>query len=219
MAPPQMSVIRRRLQSIGFATTGNSPLRASKLGVRIVVDPFGFCSSNKDLSDAILPVLSELHGTEPAKVAYKVLRDSYFASQRRGNKLLVRFTPRLESESHWEELRAKGSCALTPDERAVYSTVLSSGTSLTPLVTDFPVEGSAVRRIGSRQYYYSRLEPAVAASTLRGMGSIDERNTYLPRGSVLSLTPASLPKKELRSLFEELGDWCFFSLKQTRQKV
>ncbi len=213
LMPWQIATIRHRLESIGFRTTGNNPMRAFKAGVRILVDPSGLCSSNQDLSDAIAPALPDILTFEPKKVSLGVLRDSYFASERRGDKLLLRLSPRLESKSYWSELRSAGSSALTPDERAVYSAVLSSRTALTPLVTDFPVEGSVVRRIGRGQYYDSWLKPAEAASTLRGMGSTKARNTYLPRNSILSLSPAPLPKKELLGLFDKLGEWCFFSLR------
>jgi hypothetical protein len=213
MVPRQMEVLRQRLESLGFAASGNSPLRASRQGVKIFVNSSGLCSSNEDLSDVVAPALPEILALEGTRVPFKVLRDLYFASERRGDKLLLRLSPRLESESYWDELRSTGDCALAPDERVVYSRVLSLRTSLTPLVTDFPVEGSAIRRIGRRQYYDSRLEPAEAASTLRGIGSVRERNTYLPRHSILSLSPASLSTEALRSVFEELGDWCFLSLK------
>jgi len=188
-------------------------LKASKAGVRIVADPSGLCSSNEDLSDAIVPVLPEILASEPTKVSFRALRTSYFASERRGDELLLRLTPRLESESYWDELRSLGSCALTPDERAVYSAVLSSRTSLTPLVTDFPVEGAIVRRIDRRQYYESMIKPSEAASALRGIGSTKERNAYLPRDSFLSLSTTFLPKKELFGLFDRLGEWCFLSLR------
>lgn len=219
MVPRQMETMRQRLESIGFATKGSSPLRASKGGLRILVDPSGFCSSEQDLSDAIAPAMPAILASKPAKVSFRALRRLYFASENRGKGLLLRLSPRLESESYWDELRATGSCALTPDERTVYSTLLSSSTSLTPLVTDFPVEGSVVRRIGRRQYYDSRLEPAEAGSTLRGIGTAQERNSYLPRDSILSLNPARLPKGELLEVFEESGDWCFFSPRLTRQKL
>ena len=136
----------------------------------------------------------------------------YFASERRGDGLLLRLRPRLESRARWDQLRSEGSCALTPDEKAVYAAVLSFPESLPPLVTDFPVEGSVVRRIGRRQYYESELRPREAASTLRGMWSVGERNTYLPRDSILHFVPARLPKEMLRGVFGRLGDWCFFSL-------
>ena len=219
LVPQQMATMRRRLESIGFTTGGNNPLRASKGGLRILVNPAGLCSSEHDLSDAIAPALPAILASEPTRVSFRTLQRSYFASESRGKRLLLRLSPRLESESCWDELRTTGSCALMPDERAVYSALLSSSTSLTPLVTDFPVEGSVVRRIGRRQYYDSRLDPAEAASTLRGIGPANERNTYLPRNSILSLSPAKLPKDELFDVFEGLGDWCFFSPRQTRQKL
>lgn len=213
MVPRQMQTMRRRLESIGFTTTAGSLLRASRASVRILVDPSGLCTSNEDLTDAIAPTLPEILDSRPSAVSFRVLRESYLASERRGNSLLLRLSPRLETESYWDELRSEGTCALTPDEKAIYSVVLSSRTSLTPLVTDFPTEGSVVRRIGHRQFYDSRLEPAEAASTLRGLGPAQERNAYLPRDSILSLSPAPLPTDELLDLFEGLGDWCFLSLK------
>lgn len=212
MVPRQMATIRQRLESIGFTTAPGNPLRASKSGARILVDPSGLCTSNEDLTDAIAPTLPEVLDSKPGVVSFKALRESYFASERRGNLLLLRLSPRLETESYWDELRSNGSCALAPDERAVYSAVLSSQASLTPLVTDFPIEGSVIRRIGHRQFYDSKLEPTEAASTLRGLGPAQERNTYLPRDSILSLGPARLPRTELIGLFERLGDWCFLSL-------
>jgi len=188
-------------------------MKASKSGVRIMVDRRGICSSNEDLSDFVAPAVPEILALAQARVSFSELRNMYFASETRGSALLLRLSPRLETQSFWEELRSMGSCALTPDERLVYSILLSSLVSLDPLVTDFPVEGSAVRRINGRQYYDSILEPAEAASTLRGMGSTQERSTYLPRNSLLSFSPASLPKEELRRAFGELGDWCFLSLR------
>lgn len=212
MVPQQMDTLRRRFESIGFATAGINPLKASKAGTKILVDLRGLCTSNADLSDVIAPALPEILACKPARVPFRTLRDAYFASEKRGDRVLLRLSPRLESESYWDELRSTGSCALTPDERVVYSAVLTTRASLTPLVTDFPAEGSAVRRIGRRQYYDSRLEPKEAASTLRGFGPAQERNAYLPRDSLLSFDQPSLPKEELLGAFEALGDWCFFIL-------
>jgi len=219
MVPGQMEVVRRRLESLGFATYGRDSIRASKRATKIVVGSSGLASSNEDLSDAIAPVLPEVLACRPNKVDIGNLMRAYFASEKRGGRLVVRVSPRLESESYWDELRSKGSCALTPDERVVYTAMLSSRATATPLVTDFPTEGSAVKRIGRKQYYASRLEPHEAASTLRGLGSLDEKNTYLPRNSLLSLNPASVPKKELGGAFRDLGDWCYLKLGRARQKL
>lgn len=209
MTPRQMKLIRRRLESIGFRLNGNGKLRATRRDMTILVDSSGLCTSNKDLSDAMAPVVPEIIGCSTKQVSRRVLRESYFSSERRGDEMLIRLSPRLESESYWDELRASGSCALTPDERAVYATLLSSFLSPVTLLTDFPVQGCLVKRIGRRQYYESGVGPSVAASTLRGMRSKNQRNSYLPRDSILRLrSPA--PRGELvKGLFEGLGDWCF----------
>lgn len=213
MLPGQVKTIRRRLESIGFRTEGDNPLRASKRGTRILVHQWGLCSSNEDLSDAIAPALPELLELEHGRVPLWVLRESYFASECRPGALLLRLKPRLEAERFWDGLRSQGTCALTPDERAVYAAVLSWRALSTPLVTDFPVEGSVVKRIGHRQYYDSRLEPREAAFTLRGIGPSRERNTYLPRNSLLRLSPSPLPERRLLALLGEPNDWCLLSLR------
>lgn len=213
MSPRQMGAMRQRLESIGFTVTGEDSLKASNAGARIRVESSGLCSSNADLSDAIAPALPEILAFKPTKATFSGLRGKYFSSETKGDDLLLRLAPRLEAQAFWDELRSTGSCALTPDERLVYSVLLSSRTTLRPLVTDFPVEGSTVRRLGRRQYYDSMLDPAQAASTLRGMGASQERNTYLPRASILVLRPGTLPTEELRGTFEELGDWCSVSLR------
>lgn len=219
LTPTQMMMLQRRFESLGFTAAGTRQLRASKARTRISVEQAGVCTSNEDVSDVLAPVLPEILASPREEVPFGVVRDSYFTSQRIGGKLLFRLTPRLESELFWDELRQKGSCALMPDERAVYSAILSSCASLSSLVTDFPVEGSAVRLIGKRQYYDSKLGPAEAGSTLRGIGTKGARNTYLPRNSMLVLDSGLQLKKELAALFRELGDWCFLSLRKPRQKL
>ena len=211
MAPRQITTVHKRFESIGFKVTESNPLRASKARAWIRVDASGLCSSNEDPSNVLAPAIPDVLACEKRKVSFSVLRDSYFASEKRGNKLLLRLSPRLESQSYWNELRSTGSCALTPDERAVYSAVLASRASPAPLVTDFPVKGSKIRRMGRRQYYKSMLEPAEAVHTLRGMDSTGERNAYLPRDSILSPSPGRIPKEELASLFERLDEWCFLT--------
>jgi hypothetical protein len=211
MAPLQVAAMRRRLESIGFKVVGSGTLNATKGTTKIVVDPKGVCSSNEDLSDAITPALPEVLALEAEAVPFRVLRSAYFTTERRGSTSILRFSPRLEYESYWEELRSLGSCALTPDEKLVYSGVLSLGALLTPLVTDFPIEGSAVRRIGRRQYYSTMLAPRMAASSLRMIGPRAERNTYLPRDSIVTFGQALPPEKKLRGLFHELGRWCFLA--------
>lgn len=208
-----MTAIRKRIESIGFKATATAPLRMSKAGARIGIYPSGLCTSNEDLTDAIAPVLPVLLSYERKTVSMQSLMGLYLASERRGGKVLLRLTPRLESKSHWDELRSGGSCGLTPDEKEVFSTILRSMDSLPPLLTDFPAEGSVVRRFGRRQYYSTNLEPAEAALTLREIWSRMERNSYLPRDSLLFLGSSALPRRELMSVFSDLGDWCFLSLR------
>ena len=184
-------------------------MKASRPGARLIVERRGLCSSNADMTDYVAPVLPEVLGCPPEKVSLRALCVAYFRWEQRGKASFIRFSPRLEYGLAWDELRSKGDCALTPDERSIYSSILSARPSLSPIVTDFPLEGSDIRRVGHRQYYQSRPSPSEAASTLRGIGSRGERNSYLPRGSTVSLGLPVPSTSELLGLFRALGDWCF----------
>jgi len=211
LTPDQMKTIRRRLKLIGFKTSQLGVLKAAAGATRIIVNPRGLSSSNRDMTDVIAPVIPELLSAGRRTVSSRTLRNEYFVAARQDGALVVRLSPRLESSSPWEQLRAADSCALTPDEHAVYSALLSSSEVTTPLVTDFPTRHSRVRRIGRRQYYDSRPSPSEAASTLRQIGSRGVRNTYLPKSAVIRLTSVSPARDWASEVFRELGDWCFFS--------
>jgi hypothetical protein len=211
MTPRQMRLIRERLESIGFRTALKNTLRATKAGVTIVVDPSGLCWSNEALSDAIAPVVPEMLRCDKKTVSHRALRGLYFASERHGQELHLRLSPRMEFDSLWDELRATGACALTPDEKRVYSALLSRSPTDTPLLTDFPVQGCVVRRIGRREYYDSKLEPSEAASSLRVLGSKGERNSYLPRDSLLALQSTALREETMGGFLDDLSEWCFMS--------
>ncbi len=108
---------------------------------------------------------------------------------------------------------------MTPDEEAVYSSLLSFSRDSIPAVTDFPTPGCAVRRIGQRQYYDSDLKPIEFVSTLRGLETSGERNTYLPRDALVRLPSSALSPKPSRDPFAGLGEWCFLSHAKARQKL
>ncbi|MDV3292895.1 MAG: hypothetical protein LYZ70_01335 [Nitrososphaerales archaeon] len=219
MTRRQVAIIRGRLKALGFKTLQSTTLGATKNGTRIDVNPVGFCRSNRDMSDVIAPVVPEILACEQELVSLLALQRVYFASQRHANEFSLRLTPRLESGPLWEELRAAGACALMPDEQVVYSSLLSSSRNSFAVVTDFPTSGCVVRRIGRRQYYDSALGPTELASTLRGLESHGQRNTYLPRDALVRLRSSALPPKALRDLFGGLGEWCFLSVARTRQKL
>lgn len=219
MTRRQVAVVRGRLTSLGFKTIQSATLKATRSGWRIELNPAGFCRSNRDMSDVIAPVVPEILDCARESVSPLLLRRAYFASQRRGSEVSLHLTPRLESGPLWETLRAAGSCALTPDEQAVYSSLLSFSYSGFAMVTDFPTPGCAVRRIGRRQYYDSILEPAEIASTLRGLESHGQRNTYLPRDALIRLRSATLLPETSRDPFDGLGEWCFLSVARIRQKL
>lgn len=219
MTPGQVALIRGRLSSLGFKTFQASTLTATKSSTRIDVNPAGFCRSNRDMSDVIAPVVPEILDCAPEPVSRTAIRSAYFASQRSGGDVSVHLSPCLESGPLWEELRATGACALTPDEQVVYSSLLSFSRREFSALTDFPTPSSRVRRIGSRQYYDSVLEPTEVVSTLRGLESNAPRNSYLPRDAIVRLQSSELPPDSSRGLFEGLGEWCFLSHAKARQKL
>lgn len=216
---PQLSVIDNRLRSLSFRTSNTDLLRAAKGEATLTVDPRGLCWSNRDMADVIIPAIPELLSVRKEFASLRTMGNSYFEATKQGKSVLLRLAPRMESSSLWQGLRAAGLCALTPDEHAVYSLLLSSSSLASPLPTDFPTEGSTVIRIGRRQYYSTRIDAPEAASTLRDVGARGPRNTYLPRRSFLSLSSFRIPKRDLRRTFEGLGEWCFFTPRAVPRKL
>lgn len=207
----QISLIDSRLRALSFRSSNKTLLRAAKGEATLTVDPRGLCWSNRDMADVIVPAIPDLLSMPKKSASLRGMGYSYFETMREGKGVLLRLAPRMESSSLWEGLRAAGSCALTPDEHAVYTLLLSNSSLASPLPTDFPTEESTVIRIGRKQYYSSRIDASEAASTLETVGARGPRNTYLPRSSFLSLSSLRIPSQALRRTFEGLGEWCFFT--------
>ncbi len=206
----QTDVVASRLVSVGFRLSRAMPLKAAKGDMTVTVLASGLCWSNRDITDLLAPVIPKILSSEKEVVPLAVIQDSYLRIQRQGEGALLRLSPRIESSSLWEQLRASDSCALTPDEKEVYATILATTKTEASLLTDFPTHGSRVARIGQRQYYETRLDAAEAASTLRGTESKGQRNAYLPRDSMLRFERGPSPAA-MRGLFEDLGEWSYLS--------
>jgi hypothetical protein len=215
----QVSIIDNRLSALGFKSSNTDLLRAAKGVATLTVDPRGLCWSNRDMADVIIPTIPELLSVRKEFASLRRMGQAYFEAKKQGKGFLLRLAPRMESSSLWQGLRAAGSCALTPDEDAVYSLLLSSSSLASPLPTDFPTEGSTVIRIGRKQYYSTRIDASEAASTLRDVEARGPRNTYLPRSSFLSLSSFRIPRRALRRTFEGLGEWCFFTPRAVPRKL
>lgn len=211
----QVEIIRERLESLGFKTAGYFAIRAERKGTVVHVRPSGLCWSSSDPTDVIAPVVPRLLSAKKENVTPEELEGYYFTPKESSGLVRLNLKPRIESSALWDQLRARGLCGLTPDEHTVYKSLLESGGGECRLLTDFPVEGSVMRRKGRKVYFDSSLEPEEAASTLRVVGLTQERNSYLPRDSLLEFGALGLSqdkkKERQRRVFADLGEWCYFT--------
>lgn len=209
--PGQMGLLRERFRNIGYGVTYDGHLKArSREGV-VHIDPSGLCWSGSDPADAVLPAVPSLLALPKETTTARALARLYYAGVGRRRSLQeYRLLPRIESGPPWAKLRSLGYCGLAPDEHLLASAMLRRSGCRNSLLTDFPVEGSAVRRYGRRNYFVSDLPPSEASSSLRAIGDSKTRNAYLPRDGVLRLAGPLLRPAELSGVFEELGEWCSF---------
>lgn len=206
MNAAQMAKVRQRLAFLGFRTSGGSPMRAAKGDWLAGVSPAGFCWSSRNLADLVGPALPGILATPKEPRPKDFVRGLYFdRGQEPG---LFRVKPRMESSVLWRELRAKGECALSPDERAVFGGLLSRTGGTCTVVTDYPNDTSRVRIFGRRQYYESTVETAEAAENLREAGTTRPRNVYLPQDGLISISGG---RRGGARILPDLGEWCFFS--------
>lgn len=219
MTRAQVEVVGYRLQALGFRTSGTDRLRAVRGGVTVILERRGLCWSNSDLTDILAPAVPPILGMRKEPVSLRSLCRSYFQVRRRAGRVFLRLFPRLESSFRWELLRAAGSCALTPDEHSVYSRLLSYSKLDCELLTDYPTDGSRVTLVDGRQYYSSRIDGAEAAATLRGLGLRHPGNSYLPKSSILRLSSLGISRGATVTVLNELGEWCFLSLKADPRKL
>jgi hypothetical protein len=207
----QLRILSERLSSTGFFVRKEHSLSARLRRRTIHIEQTGVCWAAFDPADAVAPVIPALlevsRQTEPLEES----RSRYFTLSRSEGVALVRFQSRVEHSRLWGCLRSSGECGLTPDELKVAKFVLGGSDGPCGLLTDFPLEGSKVRILGSKLYYESMVEPDEAAATLRGLGDRGPRNSYLPRsGTVRLIQPRLPPKRDLTRLLMNLGDWSGF---------
>ena len=215
----QTGILALRFKSLGFSTSETEVLRATKGRSAITLERRGLCSSNGDLTDILAPAIPRLLSAGKEAISFDRLCGSYFRVGRVGHGLVLKLYPRLESSSIWDALRASGSCGLTPDERAVYSLLLSRSGLASEILTDYPTEDCTARMIGRKRYYSCRIQGSEAAASLGESGVEKSRNSYLPRSSVVLLTSFKPSGSKVRSILEGLGEWCFLAVEPTPRKL
>jgi len=210
LVPSQLETLSDRLSETGFMVSAGTTLTAKRRGQTIHVSTAGICRSNRDPMDAVAPAIPDLLRAKKEPTPVSAVMSAYFRSERVGQRILLRFLPRIESGSLWARLRRTDTCGVTPDENSVASFVLSCGIGHCKMTTDFPLEGSRVRVLGGRQFYDSSLPCSEAAATLRLAGQRRERNTYLPEDGVVELDSIEHPARgRWVGLLKDLGEWCY----------
>lgn len=216
----QVNIITQRLTGTGFAVSHPKSLRAVKGSVTINLDPMGLCWSNEDVTDVIAPIIPRMLMVQKQVTPLRDLRNHYFDLKRIREGYVVRFSSRMESSRLWENLRATDQCALTPDEHFVFRALFNYASGAVRLLTDYPTNNSAVKRMGRRQYYESEVTTSEAASNLRMVGPRGTRNTYLPKDGLIRFQGMRLPSTyEMTKLFEDLGGWCFLTPLRQQETV
>lgn len=215
----QVATIDNRLKAVGFRTTSTALLRAVKGGVAVTVDKAGLCWSNEDLTDILIPAIPAILSSKKQTVAARSLANEYFEVRKQEGVLLLRLSPRLETSSHWRLLRTADSCALTPDERAVFCFLFNHSSLKSEVLTDYPTEGCTVRRMGRKQYYSSLISGEEVADSLREVGTRRSRNSYLPRDSLVWLSSLEFSLGELSTVLHGLGEWSFFTPASRSRKL
>ena len=212
LSMPQVSIFESRLLKVGFGVSRRGTvLRAAKGTTLIRLDSRGVCHSNADVIDEIAPALPEALAAKKEEEPLETLIARYFDAERSAAGGIVRLWPRMESSSLWRKLRISGQCALTPDEHAVFKSLLLHASGPCLLLSDSPSEGSVVRMIGKRRYFESFMDPSKAASNLSMAGQQKTRNVYLPKEGLLRFTKLVMPStREMTELLSGLGEWCYF---------
>jgi hypothetical protein len=207
----QVQFLSHHLQERGFSIRAGSRLvRAAAGTTKLTVDPAGLSWSSGELLDAIAPAIPMLL-TFPKERAVSDNLDQrylYFGAKRiKGRRLEIQLFTRMESLSLWTQLRKVGLCGLTPDEKKVIASLLGAAEGTVECVTDYLSEMSSSVQLGRRQYYRSRLSINEFVSTLRTVSHSSQKNSYLPRESILRVTVTK--GFDIRSALDGLGEWCY----------
>ena len=209
----QLEILLERLINLGFKLRAGSNVKAT-LGSNVVwLRGAGIAYSNSDLIDPIGPIIPKLFEVGKTRVTPQSLAEMYYSTKRDGERLRIRFNPRIESFSTWRELRFVDESGLTPDEALVLKTLLRHARGRIRVIADYPSDTARVVQIGRRVYFDSSLEVEEFVSNIRVLGERNQRNTFLPQNCMLDLVNFKLPRvNELRRLSEELGEWCYYSI-------
>jgi hypothetical protein len=210
LVPAQLEILASRLSNTGFDVTKGTTLTARRQGQTIHVSPAGLCWSNRDPTDAVAPAIPDILSVRKQPTRADAVLRRYFQAKQVGLSLSVRFLLRVESGPLWIRLRMADACGLAPDEHSILRTVLAAGSGLCTMLTDFPVAGSKVRVLGSKQYYVSSLACSEAASTLRAAGKKEARNSYLLGSGIVSLDSMKMiAHARWVDILNCLGGWCY----------
>lgn len=211
MTRAQFRTLAGRLGRAGYVTSLSESLSARSRTGSIHIRPSGVCWSTADAGDAVLPAVPGILNSPKDHVPMKTMKSMYFTMGKRGSGAVVRIPTRIESYSLWDELRARGSSGLAPDEHAV-ARFLISRASACRLLGDFPAYRSKMRVCGRRSYFDSKMSRSRAGGTLRVVGTRALSNSYLNRDELLELHGFVEPSHgEWAELFDMLGEWCYFA--------
>ena len=213
----QLASIARLLEEKGCAVRAGDPLVARTNEGSFRLTSAGLCQSNFDAADLLLSSFPEVLEFPKATAPLEVLTAMYFKGGLSRNSTAQRLVTRMEHSSIWDALRRTGQCALAPDEHAASLLVIRSARKC-QVVTDFPFDTEAPFVLGKKRYFHSTLESGEASSTLRMIGSTGQRNSYVRRDGTLGLIASQrLTNAELRNLFADIGEWCYFASDSRRK--
>jgi hypothetical protein len=207
----QAQFLLRHFQDRGFSVrTGNHLMNATAGKTRLTVDPAGLSWSSGELLDPIAPAIPTLLAFSKERAVSNDLdqRYLYFSAKKiKERRLEIQLFTRMESLRTWTALRNVGLCGLTPDEKAVIASLLGGAEGNVECVTDYFSEMSSSMPLGRKQYYRSTISIDEFVSTLRTLSHSSQKNSYLPRESILRVRVNE--RFDSHSALDALGEWCY----------
>jgi len=206
----QIEILANRLAESGFDVQTGEVLKARSRKGTIYLSASGLSWSSLDSSDVLLPAIPDILAVQKVKVPLPELKGKYVRTGSEATTTLY-LSPRIESASLWEKMRASGDCGLAPDEHAVISFLINQAGGRCGMLTDYPADDATPRIYGRKRYFDSRLDCDEALSTLRAVGERRSRNSYIRRdGTVLFESYHAIHRRDWLELFAELGEWCYY---------
>ena len=207
---PQIRMMNSRLECLGFEIRIGDSMVARKPGQTLRLSPSGFCRSNFDPFDAVVPLIPDLLSSPKVRITEVEILGMYFRrSDSQGQS--VRLSPRMERGGLWWELRSRGLSGLTPDEALVYSRVLAVASGTCTFLTDFPTRHSKMTLIGKRVFYKTELPVEQFAGMIGTMPGRVGRNVYLPENGMMNFThQRDLSPADRSEIISNLGEWCTY---------